>query len=185
MIKIGIMEGSLRRASFSRVIGRNAARLAPEGMAVSHLPSTDTMPHFNQDVMDKGTPDTVQVFGQAISELDGLLIVTPEYNWSVPGTLKNAIDWVSRLKPNPLEGMPVAIWSVNPGKLGGARLHESMRQILHSQGMLVMAKPEVQVAGVKGKIDIESDRITDAETEAFLSEHLKAFSDFCQKWQGQ
>lgn len=184
MTKIGIIEGSLRKAAFSRVVSRNAARLAPEGMTVTHFPATDTMPHFNQDVMNEGMPASVTAFADAINAVDAILIVTPEYNWSVPGTLKNAIDWISRLRPNPLEDMPVAIWSVNPGKLGGARLHESMRQVLHSQGMLVMAKPEVQVAGVKGKIDIDADTIIDAETETFLRQHLEAFADFCRKWQG-
>src|SRR6056300_1825440 len=126
MLKIGIIEGSLRTASFSRAIGRNATRLAPNDMAIHHLPSTDSMPHYNQDIMDEGAPDSVLKFGSAIDELNGILFVTPEYNWSLPGTLKNAIDWISRLKPNPLEGMPAAIWSIAPGKLGGARLHESM-----------------------------------------------------------
>ena len=123
MTKIGILEGSLRKASLSRAIGSNAARLAPEGMSVVTLPATDTLPHFNQDVLDAGLPDAVVAYAAAVADVDALLVVTPEYNWSMPGTLKNAIDWLSRLSPNPLDGMPVAIWSVSPGLLGGARVH--------------------------------------------------------------
>ncbi|MCR8724651.1 NADPH-dependent FMN reductase [Frigidibacter sp. ROC022] len=184
MPRIGILEGSLRKASLSRAIARNAAQLAPEGMSVVTLPSTDTLPHFNQDVLDRGLPDAVADYAAALAEVDALLVVTPEYNWSIPGTLKNAIDWISRLKPNPLEGMPAAIWSVSPGMLGGARVHEGLRHVLLSQGMQVMAKPEVQVALAKTRIDSASGRITHEETAKFLGAHLAAFDVFARRWAG-
>lgn len=182
MTTIGILEGSLRKGSLSRAYGRNASTLAPDGASVVQLPSTEDLPHFNQDVLDAGMPGTVDAFSRAVAELDALLIVTPEYNWSVPGTLKNAIDWLSRFKPNPLEGLPVAIWTVSPGLLGGARVHEGLRHILHSQGMQIMAKPEVQIAGAKGKIDLETDTITNEDTAKFLSGHLQTFCDFSRRW---
>ncbi len=182
MMRIGVLEGSLRKASLSRAVAGNAARLAPEGVSISILRATDTLPHFNQDVMDEGLPASVAAYGKAVADLDGLLVVTPEYNWSIPGTLKNAIDWVSRLKPNPLEGMPAAIWSVSPGLLGGARVHEGLRHVLLSQGMQVMAKPEVQVALVKTKLDMDSGQITHDDTAAFLTTHLAAFTDFVRRW---
>lgn len=182
MTTIGILEGSLRKGSLSRAYGRNALPLAPDGSTVTHLPSTQGLPHFNQDVLDAGMPESVSAFSQAVSQLDAMLIVTPEYNWSVPGTLKNAIDWLSRVKPNPLEGLPVAIWTVSPGMLGGARVHEGLRHILHSQGMQIMAKPEVQIAGAKGKIDLETDNIIHEDTASFLRSHLQSLSDFSQRW---
>lgn len=151
-------------------------------MEVSALPNPGTLPMFNQDVLDEGMPDSVSAFIAAAEGIDALLIVTPEYNWSIPGGLKNAIDWVSRVNPNPLARKPVAIWSVSPGLLGGARLHESLRQTLHCQDMLIMAKPEVQVAGAKGKVDVEAGRITHADTEAFLRGHLSTFAEFCTSW---
>ena len=181
MTKVGILEGSLRKASFSRKVARAAPSLAPDGLEMIHLPSTEAMPHYNQDVMDAGVPDGVTAMKEATEGVDALLIVTPEYNWGVPGALKNAIDWLSRFNPHPLDGKPVAIWSVAPGLLGGARLHEGLRQVLHSQGMLIMAKPEVQVAKIPRKLDKDTGGIADAETAEFLSNHLKTFAAFCDR----
>jgi chromate reductase len=184
VLRIGILEGSLRRKSLSRAVAGNAARLAPEAVSVTTLPATDILPHFNQDVLDAGLPPEVVAYASAIAGLDALLIVTPEYNWSIPGTLKNAIDWLSRLKPNPLEGMPVSIWSVSPGVLGGARVHEGLRHVLLSMGMQIMAKPEVQVALAKTKLEIETGRITSDDTSRFLSAHLETFAAYTRRWSG-
>lgn len=184
MTRLGILEGSLRKASLSRAVAGNVARLAPEGVSVVALPTTETLPHFNQDLLDAGLPEEVASYGAAFAQLDSLLIVTPEYNWSMPGTLKNAIDWLSRLSPNPLDGMPVAIWSVSPGLLGGARVHEGLRHVLMSQGMQIMAKPEVQVALAKSKLDMESGQIINDDTAAFLRGHLAAFDAFSRRWNG-
>lgn len=181
-MQIGIMEGSLRKASLSRTVGRNAQDLAPENVDMVHLPSLGDMPLYNQDIQDAGMPKAVTQQSEAIDSVDALLIVSPEYNWSIPGVLKNGIDWLSRLKPNPLEGKPVAIWTVAPGLLGGARAHQAIRQVLSSQGMVIMAKPEVQVAGAKGKVDVEAGSITSEDTADFLRSHLQAFVDFSRRW---
>ncbi|MEP3047268.1 MAG: NADPH-dependent FMN reductase [Roseibium sp.] len=185
MTTIGVLEGSLRKASLSRAVARSAAGLVPEGVEVTMLPSTENLPHFNQDVMDNGLPASVTEFGAAVSAIDALLIVTPEYNWSIPGALKNALDWLSRLKPLPLTAMPVAIWTVSPGLLGGARVHESLRQTLHCQDMRIMAKPEIQIGGAKAKVDVEAGMITHADTAEFLRNHLLAFDSFCSSWTGR
>ncbi len=184
MTKLGILEGSVRRASLSRAAGRAAAGLLPEGMEAVALPNPGSLPIFNQDLLDEGMPDTVATMIEAMAAADALLIVTPEYNWSIPGGLKNAIDWLSRANPNPLAQKPVTIWSVSPGLLGGARVHEGLRHTLLSQDMIIMAKPEVQIAGAKGKIDVEAGHITNADTEAFLRGHLSAFGTFCNSWSG-
>lgn len=178
MASVGILEGSLRKASLSRALARAAAGLAPGGMGIRVLPSPGTLPHFDQDLLDEGLPAPVAALSAAVAELDAVLIVTPEYNWSIPGVLKNAMDWLSRLKPNPLEGKPAAIWTVSPGVLGGARVHEVLRHVLHSQDMLIMAKPEVQVAGASGKIDVALGAVTDATTREFLHAHLAKFDKF-------
>ncbi|QKV20161.1 NADPH-dependent FMN reductase [Oricola thermophila] len=178
MTSVGILEGSLRKASLSRAVARSAPGLAPDGLAAQMLPSPGTLPLFNQDVLDEGLPESVGTLEAAIRASDAVLIVTPEYNWSFPGVLKNAIDWLSRISPNPLEGKPVAIWSVSPGALGGARLHEGLRQVLHSQDARIMAKPEVQVALAKSKVDVAESRIVHADTEAFLRAHLARFMEF-------
>lgn len=182
MIKVGILEGSLRTGSLSRAAARAAAELMPEEMSSVALPNPGTLPLFNQDVLDEGMPASASAMIDAVAQVDAILIVTPEYNWSVPGGLKNAIDWLSRAKPVPLVNKPVAIWSVSPGLLGGARVHESLRQVLHCMDMQIMAKPEIQIAGAKGKIDVDAGRITNADTETFLRDHLVSFSTFCTNW---
>jgi chromate reductase len=184
MTKIGVLEGSLRRASLSRAAARAAIGLVPEGMEAALLPNPGTLPLFNQDVLDEGMPEAVGALVHAVDAVDALLIVTPEYNWSIPGGLKNAIDWLSRKNPNPLVNKPVSIWSVSPGLLGGARVHESLRQTLLSQDMVIMAKPEVQIAGAKGKLDVDAGKITNSDTEAFLRGHLSSFASFCNSWSG-
>jgi len=182
MTKIGILEGSLRRASLSRAAARAALGLVPDGVAAALLPNPGTLPLFNQDILDDGMPEPVRAMVAAVASVDAVLIVTPEYNWSIPGGLKNAIDWLSRSNPNPLAHKPVAIWSVSPGMLGGARVHESLRHTLLSQDMLIMAKPEVQIAGAKGKLDVDAGTITNADTETFLRGHLSGFATFCNSW---
>lgn len=176
--RLGVLEGSLRKASLSRAAGRAVGALVPADLAVETLPNPGTLPLYDQDLFDAGLPDSVSALAAAVARCDAVLIVTPEYNWSVPGGLKNAIDWLSRLDPNPLAGKAAAIWSVSPGLLGGARVHESLRQVLHSQDMRIMAKPEVQIAQARSRVDVEAGAITDAETRAFLSKHLGALSAF-------
>ncbi|CAH1651601.1 NADPH-dependent FMN reductase [Chelatococcus asaccharovorans] len=175
---IAILEGSLRKASLSRVVARAAAGLSPAGLEFIVLPNPGTLPHYDQDVMAAGVPAAVEAMARPLSRADALLIVTPEYNWSIPGALKNAIDWLSRLSPNPLEGKPAAIWSVSPGLLGGARAHGPIRHVLHSQDMRVMAKPEVQIGAAREKIDIVSGTISDETSRSFLTAHLTRFRDF-------
>jgi chromate reductase, NAD(P)H dehydrogenase (quinone) len=182
LIQLGILEGSLRKASLSRAVARAAAGLVPDGMQAVALPNPGSLPLYNQDIFDAGAPGSVSDMVAAVAGVDALLIVTPEYNWSIPGGLKNAVDWLSRINPNPLARKPVAIWSVSPGLLGGTRVHESLRQTLHSQDSLIMGKPEVQVAGAMGKVDVEAGRMTDPETEAFLRGHLSTFAAFCRSW---
>lgn len=178
MTKIGIICGSLRTRSLSGAAAKAAAGLVPAGVEAVQLPSFGDLPLYNQDIQDQGMPASVAAYAKAVAQVDAVLFVTPEYNWSIPGGLKNAIDWLSRISPHPLEGKPAAIWSVSPGQLGGARVHEGMRHVLHSQGMVIMAKPEVQIAGAMARLDVETGEITDVETKAFLTDHLARFSGF-------
>lgn len=182
MTRLGILEGSLRRESLSRAVARAVPGIVPTGVTCVALPNPGTLPLFDQDVMDAGLPDAAAAMIKAVAGVDAILIVTPEYNWSIPGGLKNALDWVSRQKPMPTLGKPVAIWSVSPGLLGGTRVHESLRQTLHCLGMNIMALPEVQIAGAKAKVDVASSLITDQTTEDFLRGHLNTFAAYCSTW---
>jgi chromate reductase len=123
--------GSLRKGSFNAALARLAPKLAPPGMAVTAAPSLDTFPLYNHDVQDaSGFPAAAEELAAAIRAADGVLICSPEYNWSVPGVLKNAIDWVSRMKDQPFAMKPVAIQSAATGLLGGSRMQYHLRQSL-------------------------------------------------------
>jgi chromate reductase len=111
-----------------------------------------------------------------IAEADGLIIVSPEYNYSVPGVLKNALDWLSRVSPQPLVGKPVMIESASPGVIGGARMQYHLRQILVFFDAKVMNKPEAMIGQAMGKIS--EGKLTDAATREFLGKQLQAFADF-------
>ena len=104
-----VMLGSLRRASFNAAIARALPALAPDGVSITPLGSVGDFPLYNHDVQLKGFPPVVTAMAEAIASADGVIFVTPEYNHSVPGVLKNAIDWISRLPNQPFAGKPVAI----------------------------------------------------------------------------
>lgn len=170
--------GSLRRLSFHSAIAESLQELAPENVTVTRLPSVGLLPHYDADLQAEGFPQTVLELGTAISEADGVIIVTPEYNYSVPGVLKNALDWLSRLPTAPLTGKPVAIQSASPGIFGGARAQYHLRQSLVFLDSPVLNKPEVMVGGAASKIDVEGKKVTDAQTRDIISAQLKAFAAF-------
>lgn len=177
-ISIGSMVGSLRAASFSRLLAANLPGLAPQDVKVAEMASTGDLPHLNVDLLADGVPAPVALLAAQIAQVDGVVIVTPEYNWSFPGVLKNALDWMSRMKPLPLQGKPVMVITNSPGLLGGARTHEPLRQVLHSLDCRVMVKPEIQVTQVAGKVDAAAGTIKDAATAAFLAERMAEFAAF-------
>ena len=113
-----VMVGSLRKGSFNAAIARALPLLAPEGVSITPLGSIGDFPLYNHDVQLKGFPPVVTAMADAIDEADGVIIVTPEYNHSVPGVLKNAIDWISRLPNQPFAGKPVAIQTGSTGLYG-------------------------------------------------------------------
>jgi len=134
-LRLVTLVGSLRRLSLHAGMAASLQELAPDNVVVTELPSVGLLPHYDADVQAQGFPQTVLDLGKAISEADGVIIVTPEYNYSVPGVLKNALDWLSRLTPAPSVGKPVAIQSASPGIFGGARtikllLHHLQNQVV-------------------------------------------------------
>lgn len=170
--------GSLRRLSLHAAIADSLQELAPENVQIARLPSVGKLPHYDADVQADGFPQSVLDLGNAISEADGVIIVTPEYNYSVPGVLKNALDWLSRLPNAPFAAKPVAIQSASPGIFGGARAQYHLRQSMVFLDAQVLNKPEVMVGGAAGKIDVEKKSITDQQTREIISAQLKAFALF-------
>jgi chromate reductase len=164
--------GSLRKGSYNRALLRAAGELLPEHTTLESF-DLEGIPPFNQD--QEGTPpDRVRELKGKIRAADSILIVTPEYNYSIPGVLKNAIDWASRpYGDNSLGGKPVAIMSASTGMLGGARAQYHLRQSFVFLDMHPVNRPEVFVTFAGQKFDQEG-RLIDEQTRKFIGELLKA-----------
>jgi chromate reductase len=165
--------GSLRRGSYHRAVAEALPSLAPEGAAIRYLPRLD-LPLYDGDVETAGIPPEVTALGEAIAQSGGLVVVTPEYNHSIPGVLKNAIDWVSRLQPRPLEGKPVALISGSPGARGGVNVQDHLRSVLALLRARVLEN-SVVIPGIHQKVDPASG-IADAATREQIRAHLHALA---------
>ncbi len=171
-----VMVGSLRKASFNAAIARALPPLAPEGVTISPLPSVGEFPIYNADVQAEGWPPVVTQAADQIRAADGVIIVTPEYNHTIPGGLKNAIDWISRLPNQPFAGKPVALVSSSPGLFGGLRAQLHMRHMFVYLDGRVLNKPEVIIPQVNQKVDVATGAITDEATRGFLADQIKALA---------
>lgn len=172
--------GSLRKASINRAVMETLPELAPEGMRFVEAPSFAEFPLYNGDLAaESGMPAGVEALGDAVREADGVVIVSPEYNYSMPGALKNAIDWLSRLPDPPFRMKPVAIQSAAPGMIGGARMQYHLRQTLVFLDAIVFTRPEVFVSQAMQKI--EDGRLTDQPSRDAISAQLAAFADFVDR----
>ncbi|GAC1518535.1 MAG: NADPH-dependent FMN reductase [Beijerinckiaceae bacterium] len=174
--------GSLRKGSLNRVVANALPALAPAGVKITALPSVGDLPHYNADVQAEGMPQLVRQFGDAIKQADGVIIVTPEYNYSVPGVLKNAIDWISRLPDTPFAGKPIAIMSASPSILGGARAHYHLRQMMVFLDALVLNKPEIIITFAASKLDVEKGKITDDATRDLVTKQIEALAIFARRF---
>jgi chromate reductase, NAD(P)H dehydrogenase (quinone) len=171
--------GSLRKGSFNAIVQRALPSLAPEGLAVRPAPSFAEFPLYNADVQAaSGFPAPVNALADAIRAADGVIIVTPEYNFSIPGGLKNAIDWVSRLQNQPFAGKPIALQSASPGPLGGARVQYDLRRAMVFLDAFVLNKPEIFIGSCAGKLDDKTGEIKDEATHNFIKQQLAAFANF-------
>ena len=119
--------GSLRQGSFNAAVARTLPALAPAGVTISALGPVGDIPHYNDDVLQAGLPAAVTTMAEAIQQANGVIIVTPEYNYSVPGVLKNAIDWLSKVPALPFAGKRVLIQTASPSPIGGARAQYHLR----------------------------------------------------------
>lgn len=152
--------GSLRRGSYNKAALRAAGELLPDSASLEIIDLTP-IPFFNEDVEAEGIPPAVAAFKEKIASADALLIATPEYNFSVPPVLKNALDWASRGNDSPLNGKPLAIISASPGMFGGARAQYHLRQVCVSVNLLPLNKPEVFIMSAHTKFDEQGNLIDD------------------------
>lgn len=134
-------------------------------------------PVYNEDIEKKAIPPAVDRLANDIRGTGGVIFFTPEYNYSVPGGLKNTIDWLSRLPEQPFQGKPVAIVSASPGRLGGARMQYHLRQIGVFLDMRFLNRPEIMISEAHKKFDSEG-RLIDETTAKLLQAHLNEFLNF-------
>jgi chromate reductase, NAD(P)H dehydrogenase (quinone) len=176
---IGIC-GSLRQKSINHFALEAAGKAMPSGMSLEILSIKD-VPLYNQDVQNAGFPTAVQTLAQAILQADGVLIASPEYNFSYSGVLKNAIDWWSRMDPAPFKHKPVAILSATGGPLGGARSQYDLRKVL-SGGLeaLVLQRPEIFIGMAQNKFGADG-ALNDEATVKMLETQMQAFQAWIQK----
>jgi len=168
--------GSLRRASYNRAALRAATQLTPEE-AVIDVFELDGIPGFNQDE-ERNPPALVVDLKQRIRAADAILLVTPEYNYSVPGVLKNAIDWASRpYGDSAWSGKPVAIMGASIGATGTARAQYHLRQMFVFLNMFPINQPEVMIANAAARFDAEGN-LTDEAAKDLIRRLLRNLVDW-------
>ncbi|MDR3227543.1 MAG: NAD(P)H-dependent oxidoreductase [Prevotellaceae bacterium] len=171
-IKLVGICGSLRRDSYNMKLLKTVAKLLPDNVKMNIL-SFDTLPIYNEDLEtpDK-LPQAVTDFVAELKNADGFVIVSPEYNYAIPGGLKNALDWASRSKDYPLSGKPVSIMGATIGMLGTARMQTQMQSFCIMMNMQPIAKPDILISVAHTKFDANGNFI-DEQGKEFILKNLK------------
>jgi len=164
--------GSLRVGSYNRGVLRTAIELKPPGMTIETA-DISAIPPYNEDVRAQGFPPSVETLRRQIKVADALLFVTPEYNYSMPGVLKNAIDWASRPPDQPFAGKPAAIMGAGAGMAGTARAQYDLRRTCIFLDVHPLNKPEVLIGQAQTKFDA-AGRFTDEAGRGFIRDLLVA-----------
>ncbi|MDB5855991.1 MAG: NAD(P)H-dependent oxidoreductase [Herminiimonas sp.] len=173
------ISGSLRKNSYNSAALRAASELLPEGVTMEIF-DLSSIPMYNDDVREQGYPAAVQTLREKIATADAVLIATPEYNYSVPGMLKNAIDWASRPPSQPFDGKPIGIIGASPGVLGTARAQYHLRQMFVFMNGMVLNRPEVMIGAANTKFDANG-KLTDAVTRDFLQKFLVSLAAWSRR----
>ena len=171
--------GSLRRGSYNMAALRTAIELKPPGMTIA-VADISAFPLYNEDVRAQGFPPVVDIFRRQIRAADALLFATPEYNYSMPGVLKNAIDWASRPPDQPFAGKPVAIIGAGAGMAGTARAQYDLRRSCVFLDMHPVNKPEVLIGQAQTKVDAEG-RLLGEAGRGFIRDLLVALEAWTRR----
>jgi chromate reductase len=177
--KVGYFVGSLAKASINRQLAKALIRLAPPELEFAEIPIKD-LPLYSYDY-DADFPPVARAFKQAIADVDAVLFVTPEYNRSIPGGLKNAIDWASRpYGENSFKRKPSAVIGASPGAIGTALAQQALRGVLSFCNSPQMNSIEAYIQ-LKPGVIAEDGQVTDAKTAEFLRNYITEFRDFIQR----
>lgn len=181
-MKILGFAGSLRKGSYNRALLREASKLAPEGTTVEIF-ELDGIPPYNDDLL-KSMPQKVKKFKEKIKAADAILFVTPEYNHSVSGVIKNAIDWASRpYGDNSFDDKPASIMSASTGMLGGARAQYHLRQSFVFLNVHPINAPQVFITHAADKFD-KDGRLLDEKAKELIKQQLSALVDWAKRLKG-
>ena len=181
-IRVAGIAGSLREGSLNKALLRAAVELAPAGMEIEIYARLGEIPPYNDDVFQKGDPEPVADFKAFIGDADALLISTPEYNYGVPGVLKNAIDWASRPSGKcVLNRKPTAIMGSSPGLGGTVRSQHAWRQTFVFTETYVMLQPEIKIPSAAPLFD-SSGRLADETTRQHVKKFLEAFIGWIERF---
>jgi chromate reductase len=177
-LNVLVIVGSLRKGSFNAAVARALPALAPPDMVLTTASSFGKFPIYNADDQTAtGIPAEVVAWCDAIRKADGVIVVSPEYNWSIPAGLKNAIDWASREKEVCFANKPVALQSASGGQVGGARMQYHLRMALTAIDAQMFGKPEVFVNFAAKKMD-EKNELNDQAVKDVIKQQLAAFAKF-------
>ena len=178
-LRIVGMSGSLRKGSFNTAALRAAIELAPPAVTVETAEIGD-LPLYDDDLRQSGYPPAVEALRSKLQAADAILFVTPEYNYSISGVLKNAIDWASRPPSQPFDGKPVAMMGASGGLLGTARAQYHLRQMLVFLNAFPINKPEVMISKAAERFD-ENGRLTDEATRELVAKLLVSLADWTRR----
>lgn len=180
-LKVLGIAGSLRRGSFNRSLLRVARELAPRPLAIEILEIGD-IPLYNGDLdNDEQRPASVRGLKKAVSEADGVLLVSPEYNHSVPGVLQNALDWASRpAARSPFRGKPVGMMGASASAIGTARGQQQLKLVMMSMLAIVMPHPGVVVTHAAKKFG-DGGELADEPTREFVAAYLREFEEWVRR----
>lgn len=177
-IHLAGISGSLREKSFNTYLLEAAKDLLPEGVTME-IASIAEIPLYNADLDTPSTPhrpEAVAIFREILAKADGILIASPEYNYSIPGGLKNAIDWASRGKDSPLLRKPVAVIGATPGLWGTVRMQLAFQPVFLFLDMKPVLKPEVLIAQANKKFD-EKGTLTDETAIGLIRQKMQALKE--------
>jgi chromate reductase len=167
-IKVLTLVGSLRAASVNRQLAELAAEAAPDGITLNIYEGLGDLPFYNEDIDTEDAPAAVVALRAAAAEADAALVVTPEYNATIPGVLKNAIDWLSRMTPQPFAAKPIAMFGASGGALGTARAQYQLRQTFVFLDGRPVNKPEVMIGAAQNRF--ADGKLTDEATGKLLAD---------------
>lgn len=181
-IRVAGIAGSLREGSLNKGLLRAAVELAPPGMEIRIYGRLGDIPPYNDDVFQKGDPEPAADLKAFIGGCDALLIVTPEYNYGVPGVLKNAIDWASRPSgKSVLNQRPTALMGCSSGLGGTIRAQHALRQTFVFTDTYVMLQPEIKIPSAAPLFD-RSAKLIDENTRQHVKNFLAAFAKWVERF---